>query len=53
MELYPEAFNTHDSHGEVLLLLDREKEAVEAYKRSLELNPKNENVREVLKKTKA
>ena len=26
-----------------MLLLGREKEAVEAYKRSLELNPENEN----------
>lgn len=48
IELFPQAFNTYDSYGEILLLLGREKEAVAAYERSLELNPENGNAREVL-----
>lgn len=46
--LYSEAFNTHDSLGECLLKLGRKEEAIAAYQKSLELNPKNENAREVL-----
>ena len=47
-ELYPNAFNTHDSLGECLLKLGRTEEAVVAYRKSLELNPKNTHAREVI-----
>lgn len=46
--LYPEAYNAFDSLGECLLLLGKKDEGFKAYKRSLELNPKNENARKIL-----
>jgi Tfp pilus assembly protein PilF len=48
-ELYPDGFNTFDSYGECLLLLHKKDEAKIAYKKSLELNPKNNNALEKLK----
>ena len=48
-ELYPDGFNTYDSYGELLMKLGKEKEGIVAYKKSLELNPKNENAIKVLK----
>lgn len=47
-EIYPEGFNTYDSYGECLLILDRKEEAIAAYKKSLELNPENDNAKKVL-----
>jgi len=47
-QLYPNGFNTFDSLGECLQLLGRKEESLKAYKRSLELNPKNENARKIL-----
>jgi len=47
-ELYPNSFNTHDSYGECLLKLNRKAEGLKAYKKSMELNPKNENARKIL-----
>jgi tetratricopeptide (TPR) repeat protein len=41
-ELYPEAWNTHDSYGECLLKMGDEENAIKAYRKSLELNPDNE-----------
>ena len=46
--LYPKRFNTWDSYGECLLKLNQTKEGLRAYKRSLELNPGNENARRIL-----
>jgi tetratricopeptide (TPR) repeat protein len=46
--LYPNGFNTFDSLGECLLLMGRKEEGIKAYKRSLELNPKNENARKII-----
>ena len=46
--LYPNGYNTFDSLGECLLSMGRKKEAVTAYKKSLELNPKNENAKAVI-----
>jgi tetratricopeptide (TPR) repeat protein len=48
-ELYPDGFNTFDSYGECLLLLNKKEEAKIAYKKSLELNPKNNNASQKLK----
>jgi tetratricopeptide (TPR) repeat protein len=42
-ELYPNAFNTWDSLGECLLELGKKEDGINAYKKSLELNPENEN----------
>jgi len=47
-ELYPNGYNAFDSLGECLLILNRKDEGIKAYKRSLELNPKNESARKVL-----
>lgn len=49
-EFYPNAWNTFDSYGEILLKLGRKEEALKAYKKSLELNPGNENAKMILKK---
>ncbi|MBX2878067.1 MAG: hypothetical protein KTR30_38465 [Saprospiraceae bacterium] len=47
-KLYPEGFNTYDSLGECLLKLGQQEAGVKAYKKSLELNPKNKNAETVL-----
>ena len=47
-ELYPNAYNTHDSYGECLLKLNKTDEAIRAYKKSLELNPNNTHAEKVL-----
>lgn len=52
-ELYPEAFNTFDSLGECLLILGDQKNAIKAYNKSIELNPKNENAVKVLAELKS
>jgi tetratricopeptide (TPR) repeat protein len=46
--IHPDAFNTYDSYGQCLLLLGDTKNAIKAYKKSLELNPENENAIKVL-----
>ena len=47
-KLHPNGFNTFDSLGECLMLLGKKDKAISAYKRSLELNPKNENARKII-----
>jgi len=47
-ELYPEGFNTYDSYGECLVKIGRIEEGIAAYKKSLELNPNNDNAKKVL-----
>jgi tetratricopeptide (TPR) repeat protein len=49
-ELYPGGYNTFDSLGECLLKMGRKDESIKAYKKSLELNPKNEGARNILSK---
>jgi tetratricopeptide (TPR) repeat protein len=51
-ELFPNGFNTFDSYGECLLLLNKKEEGIKAYKKSLALNPKNENASKILEKMK-
>ena len=51
-ELYPKAANTWDSYGEILLKLGKEKEAINAYKKSLKLDPNNENARNIIEEHK-
>jgi len=50
VELYPDSYNVYDSYGECLLSLGKEKMAIVAYKKSLELNPENTNAIKVLEK---
>ena len=47
-ELFPEGFNTYDSYGECLVKIGRTEEGIIAYKKSLELNPDNDNAKKVL-----
>lgn len=47
-ELYPSNWNTFDSYGECLLKLNRKDEGIMAYKKSLVLNPNNENAKNIL-----
>jgi CubicO group peptidase (beta-lactamase class C family) len=48
VELYPEAWNVYDSLGEAQLEKGLREEGLANYRRSLELNPDNENARQVL-----
>ncbi len=50
VEAYPEAYNTYDSLGEGYMNMNEHELAVLNYKKSLELNPKNTNAVEMLKK---
>ena len=43
MVLHPESFNVYDSYAEACMMLEENEEAVENYKKSLELNPENIN----------
>ena len=49
VEQFPQEWNVYDSLGEAYLKLGNKAEAISNYKRSLELNPKNDNGRDVLK----
>ena len=49
-EKYPDAFNTYDSYGEILLMTGDKENAIKAYEKSLELNPDNENTKKALSK---
>jgi CubicO group peptidase (beta-lactamase class C family) len=49
VETYPEASNPYDSYAEALLENGDEAGAIKNYKKSLELDPSNDNAREVLK----
>ena len=50
VEAYPQAFNPYDSLGEGYMALGERELAVRNYKKSLELNPKNQNAAEILKR---
>jgi len=50
VDTYPESANVYDSLGEALMLNGRQEEAIRNYRKSLELNPANDNAREQLKK---
>ncbi|HWT02065.1 MAG TPA: prolyl oligopeptidase family serine peptidase [Pyrinomonadaceae bacterium] len=47
---YPEGFNTYDSLGEAYLAAGERELAIQNYKKSLELNPRNTNATDVLKR---
>ena len=50
VEAYPEAYNTYDSLGEAYMKNGDKELAIKNYKKSLELNPKNTNAVNMLKK---
>jgi uncharacterized protein len=47
---YPGSANAYDSYAEALLKKGKKAEAIKNYKKSLELNPGNENAREMIEK---
>lgn len=47
-EAFPDAFNTYDSYGEVLLMQGAKEEGIENYKKSIALNPGNEHAIKIL-----
>jgi CubicO group peptidase (beta-lactamase class C family) len=49
VDQFPQEWNVYDSLGEAYLKLGNKPEAIKNYKRSLELNPNNDNGRGVLK----
>lgn len=49
VEAFPKSFNVYDSYGEALLALGNKAEAIENYKKSIAINPGNENGVKVLK----
>ncbi len=53
VEMFPEGFNTYDSLGEAYMVNGDKQLAIQNYKRSLELNPKNTGAVEKLKKLEA
>lgn len=48
MEAFPDSFNVYDSYAEALLKSGEIEEAIINYKKSLELNPKNNNAKKIL-----
>jgi CubicO group peptidase (beta-lactamase class C family) len=50
VEFYPNAYNTYDSLAEAYMKAGEKDLAITNYKKSLELNPKNSNAQEMLKK---
>ncbi len=50
VEVYPKASNPYDSLGEAYMNLNERELAITNYKKSLELDPKNTNAVEMLKK---
>ena len=50
VEMFPQGFNTYDSLGEAYMENGDKQLAIQNYKKSLELNPKNTGAVEMLKK---
>lgn len=50
--MYPNNANAFDSLGECLLSMGRKEEGIKAYKKSLELNPKNKHAEKIINETK-
>lgn len=46
--MFPKSWNAYESYGEVLLKMGNKNKSIEMYKKSIELNPKNENGKEML-----
>jgi tetratricopeptide (TPR) repeat protein len=53
VDLYPNSFNVYDSLGEGYMDIGKKDLAIANYEKSLQLNPKNTNGEEMLKKLKA
>jgi hypothetical protein len=53
VELFPESFNVYDSLAEAYMTDNNKELAIKYYKKSLELNPENENAKKFLKEQEA
>ena len=51
-EIYPESWNAWDSYGEALAVAGNKPEAIQAYEKSVNMNPENKAGFEMLKKLK-
>lgn len=52
VENYPDSFNAYDGLGEAYLMINDKNRALENYKKSLRLNPKNENAKQMINELK-
>lgn len=50
VETFPQSFNVYDSLGEAYMADGQREPAIANYKKSLEINPRNDNAREMLKR---
>ena len=50
VDLFPSSWNSYDSYGEILLKMGKKDEAIQMYRKSIELNPKNEGGKKILEK---
>jgi len=46
---YPGSWNAYDSYGEILLKLNKKEKSIEMYKKSIALNPNNEDAKKIIK----
>jgi tetratricopeptide (TPR) repeat protein len=49
MILYPDSFNVYDSYAEACMIMGEVELAIKNYNKSLDLNPQNNNAKEMLK----
>jgi tetratricopeptide (TPR) repeat protein len=50
VNLFPSSFNAWNSHAECLMNIGNKPEAIESYRKSLELNPDNENAADMIRR---
>ena len=48
LDFFPSNWNSYDSYGEILLKMGKKEEAIQMYRKSIELNPKNEAGKKIL-----
>uniref|UniRef100_UPI00404A52D5 serine hydrolase n=1 Tax=Gelidibacter sp. TaxID=2018083 RepID=UPI00404A52D5 len=52
IDVFPNNYNPYDSYAEALMTIGKNKEAIDNYKKSLELNPNNKNAENMIEKLK-
>ena len=53
VDLHPEAWNAYDSLGEAYMRSGEREQAIQNYEKSLDLNPDNDNARQMLEKLRS
>jgi tetratricopeptide (TPR) repeat protein len=48
LDFFPSNWNSYDSYGEILLKMGKKEEAIQMYRKSIELNPKNEAGKKII-----